>query len=61
MSTLFDELSERDRADLLRTVTRLHAVLERRMSAGGLSQPLCGEEARTKKGRKRQIEGESGS
>jgi DNA-binding MarR family transcriptional regulator len=37
MSTLFDELSEGDRADLLRTVTRLHGVLERRMSAGGLS------------------------
>ena len=44
MSTLFDELSEGDRADLLRTVTRLHAVLERRMSAGGLISPSrCGE------------------
>ena len=37
MSTLFDELSEIDRADLLRTVTRLHAVLERRMAAAGLN------------------------
>ena len=49
MSTLFDELSEGDRADLLRTVTRLHAVLERRMSAGGLSPPPCGEGLRGKK------------
>jgi DNA-binding MarR family transcriptional regulator len=36
MATLFDELSEVDRADLLRTVTRLHALLERRMKDGGL-------------------------
>jgi DNA-binding MarR family transcriptional regulator len=43
MSTLFDELSECDRADLLRTVTRLHAVLERRMGAGGSGLPRCGE------------------
>jgi DNA-binding MarR family transcriptional regulator len=48
MSTLFDELSEGDRADLLRTVTRLHAVLERRMTAGGLSPPRCGEGLRAK-------------
>jgi DNA-binding MarR family transcriptional regulator len=61
MSTLFDELSERDRADLLRTVTRLHAVLERRVSAGGSSQPRSGEEVRTKKRPTRQIEDESGS
>jgi DNA-binding MarR family transcriptional regulator len=61
MSTLFDELSERDRADLLRTVTRLHAVLERRMSAGGLSQPWGGEEGCAAKGPTRPIEGESGS
>ena len=37
MSTLFDELSEIDRADLLRTIVRLHAVLERRMAAAGLN------------------------
>ena len=37
MSTLFDELSEVDRADLLRTMSRLHAVLERRMAAAGLN------------------------
>jgi DNA-binding MarR family transcriptional regulator len=43
MATLFDELSEDDRADLLRAVTRLHAVLERRMGAGALSLPRCGE------------------
>ncbi len=43
MSTLFDELSETDRADLLRTVTRLQTVLERRMGAGGSSPPPCGE------------------
>ena len=44
MSTLFDELSEVDRADLLRSLTRLHAVLERRMSARGLSPaPPCAE------------------
>ena len=49
MSTLFDELSEVDRADLLRTVTRLHAVLERRMRDGGLSPPRCGERLRAKK------------
>jgi DNA-binding MarR family transcriptional regulator len=48
MSTLFDELSERDRADLLRTVTRLHTVLERSLSAGGLSPPTCGEGLRAK-------------
>ena len=48
MSTLFDELSEGDRADLLRTVTRLHAVLERRMREGGLIPPRCGEAPRTK-------------
>ena len=41
MSTLFDELSEVDRADLLRTVTRLHAVLERRMAAAGLNPSRC--------------------
>ena len=41
MSTLFDELSEVDRADLLRNVTRLHAVLERRMAAGGPGPPGC--------------------
>src|ERR1700722_18441013 len=35
MSTLFDELSEVDRADLLRMVVRLHAVLERHMAAAG--------------------------
>jgi DNA-binding MarR family transcriptional regulator len=45
MSTLFDELSEHDRADLLRSVTRLHAILERRMKEGGLSIPSCGESA----------------
>jgi DNA-binding MarR family transcriptional regulator len=49
MATLFDELSEVDRADLLRTVTRLHAVLERRMRDGGLSPPRCGEGQRAKK------------
>jgi DNA-binding MarR family transcriptional regulator len=49
MSTLFDELSEDDRSDLLRTVTRLHAVLERRMSAGGLGPIGCGGELRAKK------------
>jgi DNA-binding MarR family transcriptional regulator len=49
MSTLFDELSEADRADLLRTVTRLHAVLERRMSAAGLIPPRCGEGLRAEK------------
>jgi DNA-binding MarR family transcriptional regulator len=48
MSTLFDELSEGDRVDLLRTVTRLHAVLERRMRDGGLISPPCGEGPRTK-------------
>jgi hypothetical protein len=31
LSGLFEELSEHDQADLLRTVTRLHAVLERRL------------------------------
>lgn len=41
MSTLFDELSEVDRADLLRTVTLLHAALERRMAAAGLSPSRC--------------------
>ena len=41
MSTLFDELSEVDRADLLRTVTRLHAVLEQRMAAAGLNPSRC--------------------
>jgi DNA-binding MarR family transcriptional regulator len=49
MSTLFDELSEADRSDLLRTVTRLHAVLERRMGAGALIPPPCGESPRAKK------------
>jgi DNA-binding MarR family transcriptional regulator len=49
MATLFDELSEGDRADLLRTVTRLHAVLEQRMGAGGLSPSPCGEGLRAKK------------
>jgi DNA-binding MarR family transcriptional regulator len=48
MASLFDELSETDRADLLRTVTRLHAALERRMSAGGLSLPRCGDSLRAK-------------
>jgi hypothetical protein len=48
MASLFDELSEADRADLLRTVTRLHAALERRMSAGGLSLPRCGDSLRAK-------------
>ena len=43
MSTVFDELSEVDRADLLRTVSRLHAVLERRMAAAGLNPSRCGE------------------
>jgi DNA-binding MarR family transcriptional regulator len=43
MSTLFDELSDVDRNDLLRTVTRLHAVLERRMAAGGITSSGCGE------------------
>jgi DNA-binding MarR family transcriptional regulator len=46
MSTLFDELSEVDRADLLRTVGRLHAILERRMAESGVSVPRCGEGAR---------------
>jgi DNA-binding MarR family transcriptional regulator len=49
MASLFDELSETDRADLLRTVTRLHAALERRMSAGGLSLPRCGDSLRATK------------
>jgi DNA-binding MarR family transcriptional regulator len=48
MASLFDELNETDRADLLRTVTRLHAALERRMSAGGLSLPRCGDSLRAK-------------
>ena len=43
MSTLFDELSEVDRSDLLRTINRLHAVLERRMAAAGLSPSRCAE------------------
>ena len=49
MSTLFDELSEIDRADLLRTVTRLHAVLERRMAAAGLNTSRCAEGPGTSK------------
>jgi DNA-binding MarR family transcriptional regulator len=49
MSTLFDELSEVDRADLLRTVSRLHAVLERRMAAAGITPPRCGEGPRADK------------
>jgi DNA-binding MarR family transcriptional regulator len=49
MATLFDELSEVDRADLLRTVTRLHAALERRMREGGLSPPRCVESQRAQK------------
>jgi DNA-binding MarR family transcriptional regulator len=49
MSTVFDELSEVDRADLLRTVTRLHAVLERRMAAAGLSASRCGDRPRDRK------------
>jgi DNA-binding MarR family transcriptional regulator len=48
MSNLFDELSEVDRADLLRTVIRLHAVLERRMSAAGLSPSRCAEGSRAR-------------
>ena len=61
--SLFDELSEVDRADLLRTVIRLHAVLERRMIAVGLNPSRC----RPKKGRAqgklsaRQLKDESGS
>jgi DNA-binding MarR family transcriptional regulator len=43
MSTVFDELSEVDRADLLRTVSRLHAVLERRMAAAALNPSRCAE------------------
>jgi DNA-binding MarR family transcriptional regulator len=31
LAGLFEELSEHDQADLLRTVTRLHAVVERRL------------------------------
>ena len=49
MSTLFDELSEVDRADLLRTMSRLHAVLERRMAAAGLNPSRCGRRAARKK------------
>ena len=41
MVSLFDELSEVDRADLLRTMTRLQAVLERRMAAAGVNLPRC--------------------
>jgi DNA-binding MarR family transcriptional regulator len=43
MTTVFDQLSEVDRADLLRTVSRLHAVLERRMVAAALNPSRCGE------------------
>jgi DNA-binding MarR family transcriptional regulator len=49
MSTLFDELSEVDRADLLRTVSRLHGVLERRMAAAGLNPFRCGDGPRATK------------
>jgi DNA-binding MarR family transcriptional regulator len=49
MSTLFDELNEVDRADLLRTFTRLHDVLERRMAGAGLSPGGCGDRPRARK------------
>ena len=61
MSTLFDELSEVDRADLLRTVTRLHAVLERRMNSAGLSPSRCGEGERARKAHGEENKDESGS
>ena len=60
MSTLFDELSEVDRADLLRTMSRLHAVLERRMAAAGLNPSRCAEGPRKKRLPGRQSKGESG-
>ncbi len=41
MASLFDELSADDRADLLRTMTRLQAILERRMAAAGLNPARC--------------------
>ena len=47
--SLFDELSEVDRADLLRTVIRLHAVLEPRMIAVGLNPSRCAEGPRAGK------------
>jgi DNA-binding MarR family transcriptional regulator len=49
MSTLFDELSEVDRADLLRTVSRLHTVLDRRMAAAGLNPSRCADGPRATK------------
>ena len=58
MSALFDELSEVDRADLLRTVTRLHAVLEQRMAAAGLNPSRCFEGPSARKLPARQVKDE---
>lgn len=49
LAGVFQELSERDQADLLRTVTRLRAVLDRRL-AGAETHPSgsCEEQPRSK-------------